>query len=98
MGDKVNKTALGVYLSITESVAPFAVGIYEGPNIEVYLKSELNRKTILEKYRKQIMEFMDEDDILENIYYTKSSESKFHKDLLDVIVVPYSSADNIIDL
>lgn len=97
MGDKVNRTALGVYLSITESVAPFAVGKYEGPNIEVYLKSELNRKTILEKYRKQIMEFMDEDDIMENIYYTEGPESKFHKDLFDVIV-PYSSTDNIIDL
>lgn len=87
---------MGIYLSITESVAPFAVGIYEGPNIEVYLKSELYRKDVLEKYRKQILDYMDEDDILEHIYYPKRSKNNFHKDLLDVIV-PYSSFDDTTD-
>lgn len=76
MGDCVNKTATGVYLAITESVAPFAVGKYEGPSIEVLYKSEWNRKNILENYKKEIMKFLDEEDILENEYYNNNQNWK----------------------
>lgn len=96
MGDHVNRTASGVYLTITESVAPFAVGIYEGPSIEILLyKSEWSRRNILEKYKKEILNFIDEDDVLENIYYT-NKVGNVQSEMTDEIFL-LSNNENIID-
>lgn len=72
MGEHVNRTASGMYLVITESVAPYAVGIYEGPSIEVLYKSEWNRIYVLENCKKEVLNFIDVDDILENVYISKT--------------------------
>ncbi|KAG5898207.1 hypothetical protein JTB14_005587 [Gonioctena quinquepunctata] len=67
MGDLVKRSATGVHLVITESVSPYAVGKYEGPSIEIYLKSDSHRIDILQKYRDEVLEFIDEDDLLESL-------------------------------
>nr|XP_023024633.1 inactive pancreatic lipase-related protein 1-like [Leptinotarsa decemlineata] len=67
MGDLVKRSSTGVHLVITESVSPYAVGKYDGPSIEIYLKSNLYRKDILKKYRRELLEFIDEDDLVESL-------------------------------
>ncbi|RZC34100.1 uncharacterized protein BDFB_009704, partial [Asbolus verrucosus] len=68
MGEHINKTASGVHLVITDSVSPFAVGKFTGPAIEILIKSEQNRIDLLSKYKKEIMNFIDEDDVIESLY------------------------------
>lgn len=65
MGEHINTTNNGVYLVITDSVEPFAVGKYTGPSIEIYVKSENDRLEILNKYRAEISNHIDEDDLIE---------------------------------
>lgn len=97
MGDHVNRTANGVYLTITESVSPFAVGKFEGPSIEVLLyRSELNRRTILDKYREEVMDFIDEDDFIENSYYIQKLERRYETYFTSK-TKHVSNADNIIE-
>lgn len=62
MGEHVNKSASGVYLTITESVAPFAAGKYVGPSIEIIIyKSDWNRKNILTEYKNEILNYVGDD-------------------------------------
>lgn len=65
MGEHINTTNNGVHLVITDSVEPFAVGKYTGPSIEIYVKSENDRLEILNKYRAEISNHIDEDDLIE---------------------------------
>ncbi|KAJ8966503.1 hypothetical protein NQ317_019648 [Molorchus minor] len=54
MGEYINKAANGVYLVITESVAPYAVGKYDGPDIEIFLKADKNRLDLLRDYKRRL--------------------------------------------
>lgn len=40
MGEHVSFSARGVHLVITDSVAPFAVGKYTGPLVEIFIRNE----------------------------------------------------------
>lgn len=96
MGEHVNRTASGMYLVITESIAPYAVGIYEGPNIEVLYKTEWNRIHILENCKKEVITYIDVDDILENVYYSKYHGDTARYNGLNSCSTP-SVVDNIIE-
>ena len=75
MGESINATSRGVHLVITDSVSPFAVGKFTGPAIEIYLKSEKHRLNILRKYRKQVMSYIDEDDVVEALQQHSKSKN-----------------------
>lgn len=66
MGEHADRTVHGVHLVITESVAPYAVGKYTGPDIEIlFKKTENSRGEIWRRYRKEVMAMMDEEDVLQ---------------------------------
>jgi pancreatic lipase-related protein 2 len=79
MGEHVNKTSSGVHLVITDSVSPFAVGKFTGPAIEIFVKSERHRADILAKYKKEIMSFIDEDDVIDSLYQHSQLNNKVRK-------------------
>lgn len=95
MGDHVSRSAFGVYLTITESVSPFAVGKYEGPSFEVYFyKAYWNRRKILDDYKKEVLYFMDEADVLEESYYNQISINSYESLLNEIFSFSYN--DNTI--
>ncbi|CAH0555101.1 unnamed protein product, partial [Brassicogethes aeneus] len=64
MGENVSWKSSGMYLVLTESVSPFAVGKYVGPLVEILKKiSEKDRKELLNKYQKKIIEFIEDDEL-----------------------------------
>lgn len=96
MGEHVNSTAKGVHLVITDSVSPFAVGKYTGPLVEIYVRN-INPQSVIdpEKYRKEISEFYDMDDLSESladsVFQLESDEpgcSNFTRQLLDIYSSP----------
>lgn len=67
MGEHVNKTVTGLYLVITSSVSPYALGKYTGPLIEIYFrKAERDRLRDFEKYQQYVGGWVDVDDLGDN--------------------------------
>lgn len=64
---------------ITDSVSPFAVGKFTGPAIEIFVKSERHRADIVAKYKKEIMSFIDEDDVIDSLYQHSQLNNKIRK-------------------
>lgn len=88
MGEHASTTVHGVHLVITESVAPFAVGKYTGPEIEIFFrKSELSRSQIWNKYHKQVMAMMDGDDLLQTIQLNITVDDEMNREFLENIFV-----------
>lgn len=79
MGEFINRTSSGVHLVITDSVSPFAVGKFTGPAIEIFVKSERIRMDILEKYKKEVVNFIDEDDVIDTLYENSRLKNKVNK-------------------
>lgn len=74
MGEHVNSTFRGVHLVITDSVSPFAVGKYTGPLVEIFVRNvEHDPMVDVEKYRKEVSEFFDMDDLSEDL-----GDTQFH--------------------
>lgn len=67
MGEHVSRSSVGVHLVITDSVTPFAVGKFTGPAIDIFVKSEQARVDIMEKYRREVANFYDEDDLVDEL-------------------------------
>lgn len=71
MGQHVNPNASGLHLVITESVAPFAIGKYTGPAIEILLRSNSQRVDALRKYKRTMEDFLYEETF-SNVVYNRT--------------------------
>lgn len=88
---------MGIHLTITESVSPFAVGKYEGPSIEVYFyMANRNREIILSNYYKEMSNFMDEVDILESVNLESNQDFDDQKKK-NYEVLSFSNTDNFFE-
>ncbi|XP_015838834.2 lipase member H-A [Tribolium castaneum] len=96
MGEFVNRTSSGVHLVITDSVSPFAVGKFTGPAIEIFVKSELIRRDILEKYKKDVENFIDEDDVVESLYEHSRLKNEHSKKKSENIIDSVSAEVDLI--
>ncbi|XP_017769255.1 PREDICTED: uncharacterized protein LOC108557306 [Nicrophorus vespilloides] len=70
MGEYIDKAINGMYLVITDSVSPFAVGKFNGPTIDILLKHyEGNRLSDFERYKQELDNCDDNgnDNIVKNI-------------------------------
>lgn len=77
-----------MYLVITESVAPYAVGKYDGPAIEILLKSNNDRTKILNKYKKEVLDYIDDEEyVLEKISQKKDADVQMNAKLADEVLV-----------
>lgn len=74
MGEWVRPTEKGVYLTITESVSPYAVGKYNGPDIEIYLKSELARVNLLQIYQQHLFHPHNVNDLLDEASFNEFNQ------------------------
>ncbi|CAH1170534.1 unnamed protein product, partial [Phaedon cochleariae] len=83
MGDRVDPTASGMYLVITESVPPYAVGRYEGSNVEIYFKSNQDRLAILKNYKEEVSKFFDVDDLIDRVHGNESVQAEVNLELAD---------------
>lgn len=77
-----------MYLVITESVAPYAVGKYDGPAIEIFLKSNRDRSKILNKYKKEVMDYIDDEEyVIEKLTQKKDAKVKMNAKLADEVLL-----------
>ncbi|CAG9864880.1 unnamed protein product [Phyllotreta striolata] len=90
MGEYVRRAAQGVYLVITESVSPFAVGKYEGPSVEIFKSTEQYRRKVLDMYRKRMVGFVDEYDLFEQLVDDRM-DVKSYDELVEVVL----SSENV---
>lgn len=93
MGEHVNFTSKGVHLVITDSVSPFAVGKYSGPAVEIFYVRNVNPNPVIdpEKYKKEISDYYDMDDLSESLANSDfrleddvPGSSNFSKQFLDI--------------
>ncbi|KAJ8935334.1 hypothetical protein NQ318_016627 [Aromia moschata] len=96
MGEHISRAARGVYLVITESVAPYAIGKYDGPEIEILLKSEKDRTDIIDKYKKQVIQYLDEDSLVEQLY-SGNGQNQLHTEFVDNIFDVTLNVSNIVN-
>ncbi|XP_057670438.1 lipase member H-A-like [Diorhabda carinulata] len=95
IGEYIAKGVQGVYLVITESVSPFAVGKYEGPSVEILKQFEAHRMAILDKYKNIVIGYVDEDDLLDQLYNQRNIKSKISNKLFEVVLDREENADLI---
>lgn len=70
MGEHVSKAAEGIYLVITDSVAPYAVGKFTGSLIEIFLtKMKKTRLFDLQRFKKDVETYVGLDDALDEAVY-----------------------------
>lgn len=86
MGEHVNATSTGVHLVITESVAPFAIGKYTGPAIEIYLRANAQRKDVLKKYKRTIENFLQEESYSPIVYNRTYLKEQLYEKFADEIM------------
>ncbi|XP_018564368.1 uncharacterized protein LOC108905824 [Anoplophora glabripennis] len=87
IGEFISPHARGVYLVITESVSPYAVGKYDGPAIEILLKSDRDRSKILNKYKKEILEYIDEEYVIEQLYKKQEKDVRINSKLAEDVLL-----------
>lgn len=70
MGEHVSKAAEGLYLVITDSVAPYAVGKFTGSLIEIFLsKMKKTRLFDLRRFKKEVESCADIEGGLDEAFY-----------------------------
>lgn len=84
MGEYVKRSAQGVYLVITESVSPYAIGKYDGPSVEIFKIFEKYRTDVLNRYRKYVVGYVDEYELFEQLNDGDNKKFNLYNQLFEV--------------
>lgn len=85
LGENINQRNRGMYLVITESVPPYAVGKFTGTTIEILkTKNEINRLSDFERYRKLVEGCVNVEDMEINTSKTNKIDKFDQEDFEEI--------------